>query len=130
VFFGSLPHDEVFDWLDTIDIYVQPSKQEGLPRAQIEAMSRGVPSFGSKAGGIPELLDREFIFNTVKEICDILLSLDTDTMIEQAKRNFSESKKYDKASIERHRQLFFKDFYQSAHQLRNATDSLSPVETA
>src|SRR5690625_4766530 len=37
-FLGVIPHKKVFNWLDTIDIYVQPSKQEGLPRALIEAM--------------------------------------------------------------------------------------------
>jgi len=46
----------VLEWLDDVDIYIQPSRQEGLPRALIEAMSRGCPAFGSTAGGIPELL--------------------------------------------------------------------------
>ncbi|MGI5913081.1 MAG: glycosyltransferase, partial [Syntrophomonadaceae bacterium] len=33
IFEGSIPHERVFDYLDDIDIYVQPSKTEGLPRA-------------------------------------------------------------------------------------------------
>jgi len=45
--------------LDDVDIYIQPSRQEGLPRALIEAMSRGCPAVGSTAGGIPELLSPE-----------------------------------------------------------------------
>lgn len=44
VFTGALPHEEIFSMLDTCDIYVQPSLQEGLPRALIEAMSRGCPA--------------------------------------------------------------------------------------
>src|SRR5690606_15570335 len=55
-FLGTLPHNKVFEWLDNIDIYVQPSRQEGLPRALIEAMSRGLPAFGANTAGIPELL--------------------------------------------------------------------------
>jgi glycosyltransferase involved in cell wall biosynthesis len=43
-------------WLDGIDIHLQPSFQEGLPRATVEAMSRGVACIGSTCGGIPELL--------------------------------------------------------------------------
>lgn len=39
----------VYEWLDNIDLYIQPSYQEGLPRALIEAMSRGCPSIGSTA---------------------------------------------------------------------------------
>ena len=65
-FLGPVPHNEVFDWLDTIDIYVQPSRQEGLPRALIEAMSRGLPAFGANTAGIPELIEDEFIFSNTR----------------------------------------------------------------
>jgi glycosyltransferase involved in cell wall biosynthesis len=47
---------DVYNWLDDIDIYLQPSFTEGLPRALIEAMSRGAACIGSTCGGIPELL--------------------------------------------------------------------------
>ena len=61
-FDGTLPSGKpVFDWLDQLDLYIQPSKQEGLPRALIEALSRGLPAIGSSVGGIPELLDEECI---------------------------------------------------------------------
>ncbi len=61
-FDGSLPSgSEVFHWLDGIDIYIQPSRQEGLPRALVEALSRACPAVGSTAGGIPELLDVPFL---------------------------------------------------------------------
>ena len=56
-FDGVRPAGEgVRQWLDGIDIHLQPSFQEGLPRATVEAMSRGVACIGSTCGGIPELL--------------------------------------------------------------------------
>lgn len=113
-FLGPLPHSQVFNWLDTIDIYTQPSRQEGLPRALIEAMSRALPSFGAKTAGIPELLDNDFIFNNninnIKEICSILLKFDKKKLQEQAIRNFNEAKKYEKDLIEDKRNEFYRLF--------------------
>jgi glycosyltransferase involved in cell wall biosynthesis len=42
--------------LDASDIFVLPSLTEGLPRAMIEAMARGLPCIGTTVGGIPELI--------------------------------------------------------------------------
>lgn len=113
-FLGSMPHDKVFEWLESIDIYIQPSRQEGMPRALIEAMSRGLFAVGAKTAGIPELLEQEYIFSNTRhnidEICTILKSLTMDVMLAQAKRNFEEAKKYEKEIVETRRQKFYLEF--------------------
>jgi glycosyltransferase involved in cell wall biosynthesis len=61
-FVGTLPHGEaLFSFLDDVDVYVQTSFQEGLPRGLIEAMSRGLPALASDAGGTSELLTAEYL---------------------------------------------------------------------
>lgn len=57
-FAGHVPAGKpVRDILDESELFVLPSRTEGLPRALIEAMARGLPCIGSNVGGIPELLD-------------------------------------------------------------------------
>ena len=113
-FLGAMPHGKVINWLDNIDIYIQPSLTEGLPRALIEAMSRGVLAIGSDAGGIPELLDDKYLVRNISknidDISGILELIDKNTMRIQAKRNFEESKKYDRERIEKNRKDFFEKF--------------------
>jgi glycosyltransferase involved in cell wall biosynthesis len=61
-FSGELPHGEpIREALDAADAFVLASRTEGLPRAMIEAMARGVPCVGTKVGGIPELLPPEWL---------------------------------------------------------------------
>jgi len=101
-FIGSLTHEKIFNYLDDIDIYIQPSKTEGMPRALIEAMSRGCPCIGSSAGGIPELLEKDYVFTRgkYKEIIPILARINRSKMLDQAKRNFEFAKRFDKKILD------------------------------
>jgi glycosyltransferase involved in cell wall biosynthesis len=45
--------------LDSAHLFVLPSLTEGLPRALLEAMARGLPAVASEVGGVPELLPAE-----------------------------------------------------------------------
>lgn len=60
-FLGEQNIDFVLKTIDHSDIYIQPSLQEGLPRAVIEALSRACPVIGTRTAGTPELIDIECV---------------------------------------------------------------------
>lgn len=64
VFMGIINHEKIFEWYDNIDIYIQPCLLEGLSRAIVEAMSRGLPCIAANKGGNPEIVEREYLFST------------------------------------------------------------------
>lgn len=115
VFKGCLNHNEVFDWLDKLDIYIQPSKLEGLPRALVEAMSRGLPALGTNAGGIPELLPSHCLFpkGNADQIAELIKRLTKDKMICMSKQNFAKAKEYSPAKLNNRREGFLKQFSES-----------------
>ena len=60
VFRGVLSRDVIRKELDSSDLFLLPSRQEGTPRALLEAMARALPCIGSDVGGIPELLSSDW----------------------------------------------------------------------
>jgi phosphatidylinositol alpha-1,6-mannosyltransferase len=60
---GHLTRSAIEAELDGADLFVIPSWSEGLPRAAIEAMARGLPVIGSAVPGIRELLPDEHLFD-------------------------------------------------------------------
>lgn len=120
-FVGILSHDEVFNWLDGIDIYAQPSRQEGLCRALVEAMSRGLPCVASRVGGNPELLDADCVFSmrgdeaVVGRVTEAVCRLaDRDRMRAQAERNFSHARAgFERETLEKKRNELFRDYIDS-----------------
>ena len=109
---GAKPHEEVFEWLDTIDVYIQPSYQEGLCRAVVEAMSRACPILVSNAGGNYELANSKYIFRkgNINQIKTILKMLNNDILIEEARRSYEVSKKYEKNYLDKKRNDFYFKF--------------------
>jgi glycosyltransferase involved in cell wall biosynthesis len=70
----------VFKQLDSSDLFLLPSRQEGLPRGLIEAMSRGLPAVASTVGGIPELLPTDCLVppNDARKLANKLIEVAND----------------------------------------------------
>lgn len=58
-FLGQQERAGVRAALDSAHLFVLPSLTEGLPRALLEAMARGLPAVATNVGGVPELLPSE-----------------------------------------------------------------------
>jgi glycosyltransferase involved in cell wall biosynthesis len=117
VFVGKLRSgDEVFNFLDTLDVYLHPSRTEGLPRALVEAMGRGCPCLASNVGGIPELLENEYLhkaedYKTLsKQILKLVSS--KDKLTKAAQTNFDKAKEYSVDVLSQRRNQFWGSFYQ------------------
>jgi glycosyltransferase involved in cell wall biosynthesis len=98
-------------WLDDIDIHLQPSFQEGLPRATIEAMGRGVACIGSTCGGIPELLPPERLHRPgdVEGLRSRIRQLATDpgALAAASRADRETARQFDRATLESRRRDFY-----------------------
>ena len=117
-FIGPIPHEKIWYYLDNMDVYIQPSRQEGLPRALIEAMSRGLPAFGARTAGIPELLPEDCLFDngSVKQITKLLSSLTINVMRQYANDNYEKSLEYTSDVLAARRRCFFDKVLSSIKQ--------------
>lgn len=111
-FLGALiPGKQVLQFLDAVDLFVLPSRQEGLPRALVEAMARGCPCIGSNVGGIPELLMEEDM--VVPGDADLLATKISETTCDfqrldrMSRRNWIKAQEYESGLLAERRREFY-----------------------
>lgn len=112
---GMLPSGEaVYNWLRTIDIYIQPSLTEGHGRALVEAVYNGCVAFGTNIGGIPDTLELSYTFkkNDYKKLTELIgKSIENnDYATNNIRSNFSNVQKYEQSLIENLRTASLKQY--------------------
>jgi glycosyltransferase involved in cell wall biosynthesis len=113
-FRGELPSGRpVFDFLDSIDLFVMPSRAEGLPRALVEAMSRGCPCIASAVGGIPELLAADDLVpaGSPEELAKLILQVATDSnrLFAMSARNLAKADQFNPQALNESRRAFLEE---------------------
>ncbi len=103
--------DKIIQFFDKADIFILVSRTEGLPRAIIEAMGRGLPVIGSNVGGIPELVSSDMLVEKdnhkalSEKIFFCLKNLKKTNSV--AKENLEKSKKYLEVNLNFKREEFY-----------------------
>lgn len=115
-FVGQLSMGEaVREQLDKADLFVLPSRAEGLGRAIIEAMARALPCVCSNVGGIKELLPEDDLVEPgnaealARKIMEVLTN--PQRMIEMSRRNLVKSMEFKEEALNRSRIDFYREIY-------------------
>jgi glycosyltransferase involved in cell wall biosynthesis len=117
--------------LDQADLFVLPSRQEGLPRAMIEAMGRALPCIGSTVGGIPELLPAEDLVapGDVAALATKIREVVTDVprMVTMSARNLAAAQEYHEDVLRGRRVDFYREVRQRTTEWIQAHDGSSTL---
>ncbi|MDO8499698.1 MAG: glycosyltransferase family 4 protein [bacterium] len=60
---GNLPKEKTLSYIASADVFILNSAYEGFSHVLVEAHNQGVPVLASKAGGNPEVVSGDFLFN-------------------------------------------------------------------
>ena len=111
VFTGYLLRKDLETYLGSSDIFVMPTRSEGLPRVIIEAMAKGLPCLTTNVSGNSELITEDMMFdydNPIELADKIERLITTSTLYEEvSKYNYERSLKYEASILERRRDEFY-----------------------
>jgi colanic acid/amylovoran biosynthesis glycosyltransferase len=112
-FMGNVSvREDIRGVLDNSDVFVLPSRQEGLPRALIEAMARSLVCIATDVGGVRELINETYIIqkdNTEQLVACLqsVQALSELARLDISSANYTKSQEYsDSVLMHRRKSLF------------------------
>lgn len=78
------PRNDVAEILKEMDVFVLPSKSEGMPMSILEAMRQGLYIISTETGGIPEMIEPEYgelVTRDIKQLSTAIKSLVEDEKV-------------------------------------------------
>lgn len=123
-FIGRLANgNEVRKVIRSSDIFVLPTFAEGLPRVLLEAMAEGIPCLSSPVCGIPEVLDKKYLFDFsdaegfAKGIERMITN--PELMEKESKANVMIAKGFSSSILNDRRQKFYQELRNIANDYNN-----------
>ncbi|MGO5491645.1 glycosyltransferase [Acidaminococcus sp. HCP3S3_H5] len=103
--------DEVRSKLLEADLFIFPTKAEGLPRAIIEAMAVGLPCLSTPVNGIPELLPSRYMFNPM-DVEGFTMAVERlikhpEEMSQMSQTNVNKARNYEYDKLNERRRIFY-----------------------
>lgn len=116
---GFLTRQQLDAFLNQSDLFVLPTKAEGLPRVIIEAIAKGLPTVTTPASGNPELIPAHYLvdFYDVDALANRIEELVTskEKYEKASKENYEHSLQYEASILQCRRDEFYR-------ALKNRTD--------
>jgi lipopolysaccharide/colanic/teichoic acid biosynthesis glycosyltransferase/glycosyltransferase involved in cell wall biosynthesis len=119
--------------LDTSDLFVMTSATEGLPRALVEAMARGLPAAGTRTGGVRELVRESELFpvGDVGALASLIASLacDPGRLAAMSRHSIATASQYTADILSPRRIRLYEVLRKKAASPRSAPQASNPYRT-
>jgi glycosyltransferase involved in cell wall biosynthesis len=118
--------EDVAAWLHAADVLLLPSETEAFGMAALEAMAAGVPVVGSRAGGLPEVVEdgvtgRLLPTGDLQGMADAVLGILGQTAIAKTLSESGRQRARERFSPERVIPLYLELYSQTLDRFRNQT---------